>query len=356
MEFFPDWGAILDFKGLVPYRAPGGSSRLSSFITGLRKVLAELLKFLVRRTVGPAPSSGPVPLTASTSIGMAAHGNARTTRTALDALFASAGGDFELILVDDASPDDALDVFREARGRHANTRIFSFKRNLDYGESVNAFLSHARGDSLLFLSNDIFASPAYLRVLLESAAANPGCGILRGCSNFVDKGSPLHMVPYEERATRAEYFAFTEEIAERHRGGALVDERYLVGDAFLVRRPVIDRIGTFDTRFVGYFGDVDFGLRAQIAGFRVVLERRAFAFHQTHGNIAYLPPDAQRERWQRRRARVDAAAQAFVDKYGLQVPEGGIANFPWDELARRPFDPALHRVAPKDYSAYLLPA
>ena len=258
-------------------------------------------------------------------------------------------------LVDDQSPDDTLEVFRDARRQHANTRVFSFKRNLDYGESVNAFLSHARGDRLLFLSNDIFASPAYLRVLLETAAANPGCGILRGCSNFVDKGTPLHMVPFEESDTRESYFAFAEKVAERQGGGALIDERYLVGDAFLVTRQVIDRIGTFDTRFVGYFTDVDFGLRAQIAGFRVVLERRAFAFHQTHGNIAYLPPDAQQERWQRRRDKVDAAAQAFVDKYGLQVPEGGIANFPWNELARRRFDPALHRVAPKDYSEFLLP-
>lgn len=318
-------------------------------------MLSDLLKFLVRRAAGPAAASGPVALTPSVSIGMAAHGNSRTTRQALDALFASATGDFELILVDDRSPDDTLEVFLDARRKHGNTRVYSFKRNLDYGESVNAFLSHAKGDKLLFLSNDIFASPAYLRMLLESSAAHPECGILRGCSNFVDKGSPLHMVPLEECATQEAYFAFAEAIAARHAGGALVDERFLVGDAFLVTRPVLERIGTFDTRFVGYFTDVDYGLRAQIAGFRVVLERRAFAFHQTHGNIAYLPPDAQQERWQRRRDKVDAAAQAFVDKYRLQVPEGGIANFPWTELARQPFDPALHRVAPKDYSEHLLP-
>ena len=325
-------------------------------------MLSRLLRFLgerardaaARRLSGRPLASGPLRLSPAMSIGMAAHGNSRTTRKALDALFSSATGDFELILVDDRSPDDTVEVFLEARRTHGNTRIFSFKRNLDYGESVNAFLSHARGDSLLFLSNDIFASPAYLRVLMETAAANPDCGILRGCSNFVDKGSPLHMVALEECATREAYFAFAEEIAARHRGGVLIDERYLVGDAFLVGRPVIDRIGSFDTRFVGYFGDVDFGLRAQIAGFRVVLERRAFAFHQTHGNIAYLPPEAQQERWRTRRDKVAAAAQAFVDKYALQPSADGIANIPWDELARRPFDPALHHVAPKDYSEYLL--
>jgi hypothetical protein len=68
-----------------------------------------------------------------------------------------------------------------------------------------------------------------------------------------------------------------------------------------------------------------------------------------------LPPEAQQERWQRRRDKVDAAAQAFVDKYALQLAQGGIDRIPWSELSRRRFDPALHRVAPKDYSEYLLP-
>src|SRR5277367_5823764 len=90
----------------------------------------------------------PVRLTRKMSIGMAAHGNSVTTRKALDALFASAAGDYELLLIDDVSPDDTLDVFREARKLHANTRIFAFPTNLEYCNSVNAFLSHATGDYL----------------------------------------------------------------------------------------------------------------------------------------------------------------------------------------------------------------
>jgi GT2 family glycosyltransferase len=363
MRVFQAWGRVRDFKGAELFRNSGGLSRMSCHIIGLTDVLSQLLQFLgkrardaaARRLSGRSPHSGPLRLSPAVSIGMAAHGNSRTTRKALHALLSSATGEFELILVDDRSPDDTLKVFLDARKWHGNTRIFSFKRNLDYCESVNAFLSHARGDSLLFLSNDIFASPAYLRVLLETAAANPDCGILRGCSNFVDTGTPLHMVPAEECETPEAYFAFAEEIAARHHGGKLIDERYLIGDAFLVGRPVIDMIGTFDTRFVGYFGDIDFGLRAQIAGFRVVLERRAFAFHQAHVNTAYLSPEKQRERLQRRPKQVTAASEEFLRKYDLYPTEDGMDKLPWDEISRRPFEPALHHIAPKDYSEFLLP-
>ena len=248
-----------------------------------------LWRFL-KSLLGPR---GPARPDAALSVGMAAHGNAATTRRALEALFASASGDFELVLVDDKSPDDTLEVFLEARRRHANTRVLAFGRNLEYCESVNAFLSHARGERLLFLSNDIFASPAYLRSLFAAAAAHPDCGILRGCSNFVDNHSPAHNVTIPVCATQAAYFAFAEEVAERHRDSPMLDERFLVGDAFLVTRRALERIGTYRTRFIGYCADMDYGLRAQIAGLRVVLARGAF-------------------------------------------------------------DPALHYVAPKDYSEYFL--
>jgi GT2 family glycosyltransferase len=318
---------------------------------------------LLRRAAGgpgtasraPIPPGQPLPLSSAISIGMAAHGNARATQRALDALFAAASGDFELILVDDESPDDTLAVFREARRWHPNTRIFAFPKNREYCESVNAFLSHARGDYLFFISNDIYASPAYLRTLLDSAIANPDCGILRGCSNFVDRGSPLHIVPMEGTGTREAYFAFTEALAERHRDAPLVDETFLVGDAFLVNRRAIERIGTFDTRFKGYLGDVDFGLRAQIAGFRVVLQRRAFAFHHTHSNIFYLPEEEQRQRWQRRRDYLSLASDVFVVKYELTPEECSWERVPWARLSRQPFDPARHYVAPRDYSEFLLP-
>jgi GT2 family glycosyltransferase len=297
-----------------------------------------------------------VRLSRKISIGMAAHGNSKTTREALDTLFASASGDFELILIDDQSPDDTLQVYREAAESHENTRIFSFDTNLEYCHSVNAFLSHARGDHLLFLSNDIFVNPSYLRQLLKASAANPGCGILRGCSNFVDNESRMHNIPVPEFPTQKSFFAFSAEIARGHQASSVVDERFLVGDAFLATRPLIERIGAFDTRFVGYCADLDFGLRAQIAGFRVVLVRSAFAVHQEHVNIKYLPPDEQKKKLSLRFARASEALRVFLQKHEIPLEGVNIYDIPWEPLARQSFDPARHYCAPQDYSRYLLGA
>ncbi len=309
-----------------------------------------LAPWLLRRRAGR-----PARLDARISIGMAAHGNAATTRAALEALFASASGDFELILVDDCSPDDVLAVYRDAAAWHANTRIYRFPENLEYGQSVNAFLSQAKGELLFFLSNDVFANPTYLRELLRAAAAHPDCGILRGCSNYVDNSSPLHNVAVPPFGEKRELFAFSAGLAAAQRASAPVDERFLVGDAFLVKRAVLERIGGFDTRFVGYCGDLDFGLRAQIAGFRVVLVRSAFAYHEKFANAAWLPPEAQRAKAEARLAKLAAASRAFLEKYPVHIVDGTVHDLPWEDLARQPFDAARHYVAPLDYGRYELP-
>jgi glycosyltransferase involved in cell wall biosynthesis len=81
------------------------------------------------------------------TIGMSAYGNAETTRLALSHLFQSGQGDFELILVDDCSPDGGSirSLFQEAACFHRNTQVFSFKTKLEYSGSLNAILSHAAG-------------------------------------------------------------------------------------------------------------------------------------------------------------------------------------------------------------------
>jgi hypothetical protein len=313
-----------------------------------------VLTRLLSKLAGRSSAVGPVPLTATVSIGMAAHGNSQTTAKALDALLSSATGDFELVLVDDFSPDDTLGVYLEARRLHSNTRIFSFGRNLEYCQSVNAFLSHARGDCLIFLSNDVMVCPAYLRELLAAAAGDPAYGILRGCSNYVDGDLPLHNVAVGKLETMNELFSFGAERSRAYSGVGVVDARFLVGDAFLVKRAVIERIGTFDTRFFGYYCDPDYSVRAKAAGFRTGLVQSAFAFHDQHANIRYLPAAEQQRKLEQRHARVSQALGAFMHKYGIRMNEASIHDIPWEALTGQPFDPSLHFTAPMDYSPYLV--
>jgi protein O-GlcNAc transferase len=283
----------------------------------------------------PLVSFPRVLLDSEVTIGISAHGNHATTLKALNALFLSIEGNYELILVDDYSQDQTLDLFCKAADYHANTKIFSFDKNLEYSGSLNAILSHAGGKYIIFLSNDIIVSPTYIYKLLEVAQHSGEFGIVRGCSNFVDNGLAEHNItPYPELNSYEEIFHFSEGVNQRE-GDELVFENFLTGDAFLVSRKVIDTIGTLDPVFYGYFADQDLGLRAKRAGFKLVLARGAFAVHHHTANLDYLSESERTTKTNRRWARVYENWARFKIKYGMPVELAyeGVRLIPWQKMA-----------------------
>jgi GT2 family glycosyltransferase len=256
------------------------------------------------------------------TLGVAVHGNVDVTVRCLQAIFSSVAGEFDLILVDDASAEDVVGLFREAREFHPRTRIFRFGQNREYSHSVNCILRSAATEVVAFVSNDVFITPTYVRGLL-AAMADPAIGIARGVSNFVDGiiDSPLHNIDVPDGI--AGYEDMARFAARRHAlGNALSDDLFLTGDAFAVRRAVVDRLGGFDTGLVGYLSDIDFGIRTRQAGWRKVVCAGAFAWHAQDANIRYLPDEERRRKVERRKMRVDAAWKRLRAKWGLdEVPE-----------------------------------
>jgi GT2 family glycosyltransferase len=301
----------------------------------------------------------PVNLGPDVTIGISAYGNYQTTQICLQALFRSARGDYELILVDDCSPDNGRvrGLFLEARQQHSNTGVFSFSKNLEYSGSLNAILSHATGQSVLFVSNDIFVTPYYLSTLLEVMRSNSSYGIVRGSSNFVDNnGRKTHnIVPERPIGSGEDLVAFGGKVFAEFGKQASVDD-FLTGDAFMVSRALLDRIGTFDPLFFGYFADHDFGVRTQIAGFDLIVASGAFAYHQSAANFDYLPLDQREAKLGRRWVRVAENWARFKLKYGLPVEAmfEGTDLIPWKALASVPFSAEKHYTAPGDYSQYLI--
>lgn len=308
-----------------------------------------------------SPSMQPFPkcqLGADVTVAMSTYGNVAVTRNALEALFLAAEGDFELLLIDNHSPDGAVrELLREASREHPNTTLFFFRENREYSGALNAILSHASGRWVLFLSNDIFVTPDYLREILAVARADERHGIVRGCSNFVDNGKATHNLNLTRPLGNfQELFAIGKAVAEQAPGQYLIDD-FLTGDAFLISRAVLEKIGTIDTRYFGYFADHDLGVRAQIAGFELVLARGAFAFHQNGANFDYLPAAERERKVAERWARVNRGWETFKASHRLpaELPYTSILAVPWRAMAAVPFDAGKHFIPPGDYSAERAP-
>jgi len=272
------------------------------------------------------------------TIGVAAHGNVEASKICIDKIFESIKGDFELILVDDFSPDNnkTKEFFLSIKKRHTNTKVFSFNENKEYSESVNCILSHATGEKTLFISNDVFITPYFLRTIIDISKRKPNFGTIRGVSNYVDNKSELHNVDVNgEVENLNQIYEFSKKINE-YKKLSFFEEKYLTGDIFMVNNKVLKDIGYFDTFFYGYFSDHDFGIRLRKANYKLLVAEGAFAYHQKHSNFDYLDEISRKIKLNSRWARVYENWARFKIKYSLPINlmYQGINYIPWDKLSK----------------------
>jgi GT2 family glycosyltransferase len=230
----------------------------------------------------------------------------------------------EFVLIDDASaPEERLlPIFEATRGRGAphHFTIIRSRTHLHYTGVFSVGLHFASWDQVFFLSNDMILTPSFLSAQLMVSALSPEFGIVRGTSNYVDSHPEHQVVPERELVAYDEQEAFSKSVAEKQ-GCAWVEDKVLSGDAVLIKRAVIDRIGVLDTRFFGYFGDVDYGMRAHLAGFKLVCAKGAWLFHRGGGHVhrereLLREPDVK-PAYDRRLNLVQTAFGLFCDKWNL---------------------------------------
>ena len=256
----------------------------------------------------------------------------------------SAAGGAEFILVDDCSDPgrETLPLLRAFRddAEPASTTVIRFRRQMQYAHGLAYGMSLARGDrGVLFVSQDMVLPPACAAELLAVAAADECIGAVRPTSQHMDWAKPMVQAPPPGTArTFGDLAAFAEQVRAT-RGGEAVDWPMLIGDAMLVTRALIDRIGVFDTRFYAYMADVDYGIRLHRAGFRHVIAPGAWLHHEGEGTAketAATGGATMPEYSRRMLAEVAAAYEQFRQKWGGE-------NLPptFREMKRHHFE-ALH--------------
>lgn len=197
-------------------------------------------------------------------------------------------------------------------------------------------------------------TPTYVAALIEVLRVNPEAGVVRGVSNFVDNGLSSHNLKCPELKSLDDIKRFSE-MVYKSEGLSFFAETFLTGDAFMVRKEVIRKIGTFDPLFFGYFADHDFGIRACNAGYKLAVARGAFAFHQKDANFDYLDKEAAQNKATLRWAKVSENWARFKMKYALPVEllYPGMHRIDWEYLNAYKFDQSKF-IPPMDYSKYIL--
>jgi GT2 family glycosyltransferase len=184
-------------------------------------------------------------------------------------------GEVELIVVDNGSTDGTVEHLRE---RWPAVEVVALAENAGFAAGVNRGLERARGEFVALVNNDIELDPDFLRELEAGLARDPGAA-----------SAASKMLRFDDRTVidatgdtlRWSGVALQRGQGERDEGQYDRPERVFsaCAGAALYRRSAFDAVGMFDEAFFAYLEDVDWGFRAQLAGFGCAYVPTAIAYH-----------------------------------------------------------------------------
>jgi GT2 family glycosyltransferase/glycosyltransferase involved in cell wall biosynthesis len=243
------------------------------------------------------------------------HGQRDLTLTCLRSITRhGARASFEVIVVDDASPDGTAAVLEHIEG----LRLVRHARNTGFVQSCNDGAEAARGEVLLFLNNDTQVTPDWMDAMLACLDQEPRCGIVGSRLVYPDgrlqeAGGLVHADGLCSNIGR-----FEDRHDPRYRFRREVD--YVSGASLMIRRDLFRRVGGFAADYApAYYEDTDLAFAVRAAGYRVMYEPGSLVVH-FEGATAGTDPEQGMKRHQRTNRERFVARNA--DALAMQTASG----------------------------------
>ncbi len=217
----------------------------------------------------------------------------------LESIFETKGSiDLEVIVIDNASEDRTVGIIRKFE---PEVRLISNQKNLGYARGNNQGIESAGGEYILFLNPDVILEGDTIELMLSflqehkeieglgPQLLNKDGSIQPSCREFPDFVILLWEITglsylFPKSRTfgrwRMGYFDFksTREVEQP------------MSSCLLLRRDVLQKVGTFDEGFPIFFNDVDLCYRIKKSKGKLYFSPEAKAFHYKGGSTQKTKP------------------------------------------------------------------
>ncbi len=194
-------------------------------------------------------------------------------------------GEFEIVVADNASSDDSVQVIKNAFKNQKHIRVIENGENYGFGKGNNKASVHAKGHYLLFLNSDTEVLDTGLRGMIAYMETHPKVGIFGG-RLLNTKGTPQKSAG--KFYTLINFFLM---LLGLERFGLLrssptdiqsVD--WVSGASMMVGAQTFQKLGGFDEQIFMYMEDMEICFRAKKQGILTYFYPHITIKHQEHGS------------------------------------------------------------------------
>jgi len=223
----------------------------------------------------------------------------QNTKACIESLLAfTPSGEYELIIVDNASTDSTVNSLKELESSHLHVKVIYNKENKGYAKGNNDGLRIAQGDTIVLLNNDTLVTPFWMSPLISLLNTHAELGMVGPVSNNVGNEQ---MVSIDD-LTRDNYLQTIAPYIERNKGHWFKTLR-LGFFCVMIPSKVFKQVGFLDERFnLGFFEDDDYCLRVRMLGFELAVAEDCFIYHQGGSSFDQWPKSTCNELFENNKA------------------------------------------------------
>ncbi len=241
------------------------------------------------------------------SIVILSFNNWTYTEKCIDSIFRNTTGNFEIVLVDNASGPETRKSL-ENFSSNPNIKLIFNNENYGFGKGNNIGLATTSGEYIILLNNDTIVTPGWAETLIHRID-NPKVGLVGPVTNSIGNEAkvdvcydPEDLQDLEEKA--AEY-------TTKHKGMYLEVEN-IAAFCWIMKRKTYEQIGGFDERFgKAFFEDDDYCLRVKKAGLKILIAEDVFVHHFHSASTGPLDNPGTKELFLENKKK-------FEDKWGIR--------------------------------------
>lgn len=183
--------------------------------------------------------------------------------------------DFEIIVIENGSTDGSKEYLKKY---HPAIKLIALDKNLGFAPAVNLGVKKTNSEYIFLLNNDTKVDKNCVINLVKAIKEHKDVGMVAAkmlqyySPGFIDSAGD-----YIDAVGHANNVGYGKKDNGEFNKGKYI---FLVtGGGSLIKREVFEKVGYLDDDYFAYMEDVDFGLRAQMQGYKAWYEPMAVIYH-----------------------------------------------------------------------------